>query len=448
MKMMWIYVAMVIVYQYVIDTCGQAEVDNRPSVNSKGCSSMQELQDALRQVHKLLSAHEASYLEGLRSLRKKLTLLQKAASRQADKLPEGTCPLLQAPPNGRKLGQARGAGHEVHFVCEPGYELVGSQTRVCLQSLSWSGQQPRCQNVDECASVPCLNGGTCVERANKFICLCPKSWTGSTCQMPVLTFFSAVINTSSTASSQSPFIHPATCTEVQGITRCSCEPGFSITRQGSHLCTDIDECSLFHMGQAGRLCLHTCVNTPGGYRCACPEGYNLARNGRSCRDVDECADRQHNCTQEQLCVNTFGGFQCVRIDCPRIRNATYVKTSPTRCERFPCPIEDKGCSTAPNSLTYHSLSVVSKVSVPLLLFRISTARLLGDTLRFSLLGAHGRHHFTVQRLNKQTGELLLTRTVQGPATLEVDIEMSEMERGSTLGRYITKFTLFVSQYEF
>lgn len=49
---------------------------------------------------------------------------------------------------------------------------------------------------------------------------------------------------------------------------------------------DIDECELFHGGQAGRLCLDACVNTPGGYRCSCPGGYNLTRDGRSCKGVN------------------------------------------------------------------------------------------------------------------------------------------------------------------
>lgn len=47
--------------------------------------------------------------------------------------------------------------------------------------------------------------------------------------------------------------------------------------------SDIDECELFHNGQAGRLCLHACVNTPGGYRCSCPAGYDVTRDGRSCK---------------------------------------------------------------------------------------------------------------------------------------------------------------------
>ncbi len=53
------------------------------------------------------------------------------------------------------------------------------------------------------------------------------------------------------------------------------------------MCLDIDECELFHNGQAGRLCLHACVNTPGGYRCSCPAGYNVTRDGRSCKGAVE-----------------------------------------------------------------------------------------------------------------------------------------------------------------
>ena len=45
-------------------------------------------------------------------------------------------------------------------------------------------------------------------------------------------------------------------------------------------------------------------------------------------DIDECASRLNNCTRDQMCINNYGGFQCVRVDCSRIRNATYSKTSP------------------------------------------------------------------------------------------------------------------------
>ncbi|XP_036391125.1 fibulin-7 [Megalops cyprinoides] len=426
------------------------------------CPSKQELQSTLRQVHKLLSAHEASYLQNLRSLRKRLNLLQSSTARQTTKASNGTCPKLEVPNNGRKLGKVLAVGHEVHFLCEPGYELVGSETRVCQESLTWSGQQPTCRNINECASTPCLNGGSCVDEVNRFLCTCAKGWTGPTCQTPIPTFFTIVTNvsTSSTTSSpyssssspsslpSSPFMHPSRCTQFLGSTRCTCEAGFTISGRDSNLCIDIDECELFHNGQAGRLCVHNCVNTPGGYRCTCPPGYNLTRDSRNCKDIDECETRQHNCTRDQLCVNTYGGFQCVRVECPRIRNATYVKTSPVRCERNPCPVDNRACAQAPNSITFHYLSVVSNLSAPRVLFRVSAARVLGDTLRFGLLGARGRRHFTVQRSGRQTGQLLLVSPVQGPATLEAEVEMSELERRAMLGRYVTKVTLFVSPYSF
>lgn len=45
-------------------------------------------------------------------------------------------------------------------------------------------------------------------------------------------------------------------------------------------------------------------------------------------DIDECGNQMHNCTADQVCVNTFGGFQCVTVECPYMKNATYIKTSP------------------------------------------------------------------------------------------------------------------------
>lgn len=109
---------------------------------------------------------------------------------------------------------------------------------------------------------------------------------------------------------------------------------------------------------------------------------------------------------------------------------------------------DKQCSQAPNSISFHFLSVVSNMSAPRILFRVSAARVLGDTLRFGLAGGRGRGHFSVQRSGRQTGTLLLVTPIKGPAALEAEVEMSELEDNTLLGRYLTKVTLFVSPYEF
>ncbi|XP_024151811.1 fibulin-7 isoform X2 [Oryzias melastigma] len=380
------------------------------------CPSKHEIQGSLRQVQKLLSAHEASYMQSLRNLKKKISALQTSAGKQTSKTINSTCPKLDAPINGRKLGKSHHVGHEVHFLCDPGYELVGSETRVCQETLTWSGQQPTCQ---------------------VFITITNTSATA------------AAAATTFPAATTGPFVRPSRCTTVQGTTHCTCEPGYTISGRDSYTCADIDECELFHNGQAGRLCLHACINTPGGYRCSCPAGYDVTRDERSCKDIDECATRQHNCSKDQMCINTYGGFQCVRVDCPKIRNATYVKTSTMRCERNPCPVENKACSQAPNSFSYHYMAVVSNLSAPRVMFRVSALRQMGDTLRFSLLGGkQARRHFTVQRSDRLTGQLMLVTPIQGPATVEAEVEMSELERRVQVGRYITKVTLFVSQYDF
>lgn len=37
-------------------------------------------------------------------------------------------------------------------------------------------------NINECASNPCLHGGTCEDRANAFFCKCPEGWEGARCE--------------------------------------------------------------------------------------------------------------------------------------------------------------------------------------------------------------------------------------------------------------------------
>ncbi|KAM8860797.1 fibulin-7-like [Synchiropus picturatus] len=406
--------------------------------SAQDCPSTHDLLTSLRQVEKMLAAHEASYQQGLRSLRKKMGTLHNSTVAILKMGKNATCPKPDPPAHGRRLGRVFGVGHEVHFLCKAGYELIGPRTRVCLDSLKWSGQQPMCRRLQVDQSFKILNDVFFffVEGLNS------KNSTSSASSPSFLPIKAALSSTSSSS------IRPSRCTHFLGSTRCTCDVGFTISGRDNNICTDIDECHLFPLGQPGRLCVHQCVNTPGSFHCFCPDGYLLAEDGRSCTDVDECQSQRHNCTAAEMCVNTYGGFQCVTVECPRMKNATYIKTSPMRCERNPCMFGDKSCSQAPSSISFHFLSVVSNMSAPRVLFRVSAARVLGDTLRFGLAGGRGRGHFSVQRSGRQTGTLLLVTPITGPATLEAEVEMSEMERNTLLGRYLTKVTLFVSAYDF
>ncbi|MBZ3891922.1 Cubilin [Sciurus carolinensis] len=53
----------------------------------------------------------------------------------------------------------------------------------CQCDPGWAGTNCT-ENINECSSNPCWNGGTCIDGINAFSCECTSSWTGSHCQIP------------------------------------------------------------------------------------------------------------------------------------------------------------------------------------------------------------------------------------------------------------------------
>uniref|UniRef100_A0A4W4H8E3 Fibulin 7 n=1 Tax=Electrophorus electricus TaxID=8005 RepID=A0A4W4H8E3_ELEEL len=373
----------------------------------QGCVDKQRVMGVLRQMEKFLKGQEIRFTEGLRIMKSKLTSLQNSVSKfpQAD---QSSCMYavlnVFSPAHGRKFGSKYLVGHEVHFMCFPGYELVGPGTRMCQENGSWSGISAVCKDGSLCASNPCLNGGTCVEGVSKYKCTCLHNWSGNHCQH-----------------------------QTQ---------------------TDVNECEVYKADGSGLLCAHTCVNIPGSYRCACPSGYKVLADGRSCEDVDECLAQQHNCSHRTTCVNTGGGFQCVNPECPRSHaNISYVKTSPLQCERNPCPMDSRSCPLAPKTISYHYLSLPSNLRTPATLFRMATAAAPGrpspDSLRFGIAGGgDARGLFVMQRLDRQTGELILVLPLVGPQELSVDVDMTEYSDRIFQAKHLARVHVLVSPHEF
>ncbi|XP_019329967.1 PREDICTED: fibulin-7 [Aptenodytes forsteri] len=114
-------------------------------------------------MQQLLKGQETRFTEGLRVMKSRLSTLHASlAPKAAPEPPAASCPALQAPADGRKFGTKYLAEHEVHFTCDPGFQLLGSSTRTCQANGSWTGQEPRCVEISECSSSPCQNGGTCL----------------------------------------------------------------------------------------------------------------------------------------------------------------------------------------------------------------------------------------------------------------------------------------------
>lgn len=113
--------------------------------------------------------------------------------------------------------------------CVPGYQGYLCQT-----------------DIDECASAPCRNGGTCTDYVNGFTCACVGGWSGLTCRTDINECASA------------PCQNGGTCTDLVNGYTCACVIGYS----GLQCQTDINECasSPCHDGR-------TCVDGVNSYRC-------------------------------------------------------------------------------------------------------------------------------------------------------------------------------------
>ena len=78
--------------------------------------------------------------------------------------------------------------------------------------------------LDECSSVPCLNGGTCFDHTFAYSCVCAKGYAGYNCEA----------NPNECASS--PCMNSGTCTDLVNAYECTCGAGWS----GGHCELEVD----------------------------------------------------------------------------------------------------------------------------------------------------------------------------------------------------------------
>ncbi|XP_069006982.1 sushi, nidogen and EGF-like domain-containing protein 1 isoform X4 [Embiotoca jacksoni] len=68
------------------------------------------------------------------------------------------------------------------YICHPGFMSVPRATQsICGIQGDWS-QPPVCEEINECLSQPCLNGGTCRNKMGSYQCVCSDGFSGNRCQ--------------------------------------------------------------------------------------------------------------------------------------------------------------------------------------------------------------------------------------------------------------------------
>lgn len=132
-------------------------------------------------------------------------------------------------------------------------------------------------DIDECASAPCQNGGTCIDLDDAFSCECPPAWEGNVCQFGMLrcwlcngdntncpiSFYFFTEITDADECQMNPCINAESCTNLVGDYHCKCRVGW----MGKNCDQNINDC----VGQ----CQHgaTCIDLVNDYHCACQPGY-------------------------------------------------------------------------------------------------------------------------------------------------------------------------------
>ncbi|XP_045189860.2 signal peptide, CUB and EGF-like domain-containing protein 2 [Mercenaria mercenaria] len=179
--------------------------------------------------------------------------------------------------------------HECEHGCT---NTVGSFGCYCHTGYELGIDDRSCDDLDECADGTSLCDHICVNTRGSYECECNAGYErqpdGLSCKD---------IDECSTNNGGCGQI----CTNHPGEYECSCFDGYRLVQQNQ--CEDINECS------NNMQCDQTCTNSIGSFTCGCWEGYALDTNGRSCFNIDDCADI--TCKNNGSCIDGLSSFTCV-----------------------------------------------------------------------------------------------------------------------------------------
>uniref|UniRef100_A0A8C1LPZ8 EGF-like domain-containing protein n=1 Tax=Cyprinus carpio TaxID=7962 RepID=A0A8C1LPZ8_CYPCA len=302
------------------------------------------------------------------------------------------------------------------------YNTRGSYTCQCHPGYQKHGEQ--CVDRNECMlSHYCMH--RCVNTAGSYFCECKDGY-----QL-------ASNNHSCVDVNECDLTQPCQhqCFNLLGSYICQCDQGYELA-SNSVSCVDIDECAF-----SSYMCQYVCINSPGGYSCICPEGYQLQRT-RMCQDINEC-DTGHECREDEMCWNYYGGHRCYpKNPCQE----PYVLTSENRCS-----CQSAGaCRGLPQSIIYKYMSIHSERTVPADIFQIQATNIFPSAhYSFRIKAGNDGGEFFLRRFSSVGAMLVLTKSLEGPQELIVDLEMITQHTAMTYrSSSFLRLTIIVGPYPF
>ncbi|GFQ71749.1 protein serrate [Trichonephila clavata] len=142
------------------------------------------------------------------------------------------------------------------------------------------------ENINDCLSSPCKNGGTCVDGLNSFQCFCQEGWEGRLCQI------------NKNDCDPNPCKNNGSCIDAIADYICNCKDKWKgKTCSSRHFHCDLSTC------QNGG----TCIDMGETFRCHCKSGWE----GHTCQIAKNPSCHSNPCMNGATCVNIGTSFLCI-----------------------------------------------------------------------------------------------------------------------------------------
>ena len=232
-----------------------------------------------------------------------------------------------------KAHQCRNTKGSYRCICKPGYYLRNDECRD-INECEKSSRNRKLTDENICGRT-----GVCLNKEGSFTCDCfPGFESGGIGSHPSYLYGNSCKDINECLDDESDTLcqRDEMCVNTFGSYKCrKCLPGEDIILDPTNnrrICQK-KSCSTENSGNQTPICQNggTCINTQHGltgYTCKCTQFFT----GTHCEiDLDECMDGSATCVHDEVCVNTFGGYECKKsiMDYDLDLNEEYYDVHPT-----------------------------------------------------------------------------------------------------------------------